>query len=308
MVRDKCPVCLSSKLEIRADYRSEHSMLRYLKRAECTNCGLFFANPMPNQKDIDDYNSTYFVTAHDGQPQCKVSNAFFSGIAKLRVAHLRKYLDLNNIPVNSILECGPGFGFFASAWLDSNPNTSYYAIETDESCHASLRVMGVTVIEQHSTNTNDGLDSVVMSHVLEHVAEPSEFILASCVDLKKGGALFIEVPCNDWKHKIIDEPHLLFFDKKPMYTLLSSLGFVNIQISYHGTSITELQSENRLARLWMKIRSKLLSKGLIMPFGWRRQGMETLNIPFERAAVAPFNAHKESSVPAWWLRVVATKS
>jgi hypothetical protein len=304
----KCPVCKGSELDIRGEYRADHGMLKGLKRVECRSCGMFFANPMPNQKDIDEYNSTYFVTAHDGRPQCKVANAFFSGIAKLRVAHLRKYLDFNNIPVKSILECGPGFGFFAQSWLDSSPSSSYYAIETDESCHAPLRAIGVNVIEQHSALSNVELDSVVMSHVLEHVAEPSEFISASCVNLKKGGALFIEVPCNDWKHKIMDEPHLLFFDKKPMHALLSSLGFVNIQISYHGTSITDLQAENRLEHLWMKIRSKLLSKGLIMPFGWRRKGMEALKVPFERAAVAPFNAHKESSLPAWWLRAVATKS
>jgi hypothetical protein len=305
---NKCPVCESSEFEIRAEYRAEHEMLKGLKRAECNSCGLFFANPMPHQKDIDSYNSAYFDTAHDGQPQCKVANAFFSAIAKLRVAHLREYLDLNKIKVKSLLECGPGFGAFARSWFDSAPNSSYYAIETDKSCHSSLKAMGVNVIEKQSTLPDVELDSVVMSHVLEHVAEPSEFISASCVDLKKGGALFIEVPCNDWKHKLIDEPHLLFFDKKPMHTLLSSLGFVNIQISYHGTSITELQSETSLDRLWSKIRYKLLSKGVILPFGWRRQGMEALKNPFERAAIAPSKAHKESNIPAWWLRAVATKS
>lgn len=307
-MNDKCPVCESVDFEIRGQYRADHSMLKSLKRAECLSCGIFFATPMPSQVAIDDYNSSYFDTAHGGHNQSKLATAFFSGIAKLRVAHFKKYLVEHNIIVNNIMECGPGFGYFARHWSTLVPNCSYYALETDQSCHESLKDIGVTVIEQHSMLRNVQLDSVVMSHVLEHVAQPAEFISSSCQNLRKGGALFIEVPCNDWKHKAIDEPHLLFFDKEPLHQLLSSLGFINIKISYHGNTITELQSDDAFKKIFLKIRNKLLSIGIIFPFGWRRKGMDALSIPIERAAVAPFNAHIESSEPAWWLRAAATKS
>ena len=41
--------------------------------------------------------------------------------------------------------------------------------------------------------------------------------------LNNKGIIFIEVPCNDWKHKKIVRPHLLFFDKMPMQTLIDQL-------------------------------------------------------------------------------------
>jgi len=306
-MNDKCPVCESTDFEIRGQYRAHHGMLKGLDRAECLNCGMFFATPMPSQLAIDDYNSSYFDTAHGGQNQSRLASAFFSGIAKLRVAHLRRYLIEHNIVVNSVMECGPGLGHFARNWLALIPNCVYYALETDQSCHKPLGNIGVTVVEEQSELHGEKLDLVVMSHVLEHVAQPADFISSSCRNLKKGGGLFIEVPCNDWKHKSLDEPHLLFFDKEPLRHLLSSQGFTNIELSYHGTAITELQVNNPLKNLFTRVRNKLLSKGLVFPFGWRRKGMEALSIPIERAAVAPFNAHIEPSEPAWWLRAVATK-
>jgi hypothetical protein len=35
--------------------------------------------------------------------------------------------------------------------------------------------------------------------------------------------------------------------------------------------------------------------------------MELLTDPLERAAVAPFEAHREKQEPAWWLRAIARK-
>ena len=57
----------------------------------------------------------------------------------------------------------------------------------------------------------------------------------------------------------------------------------------------------------MSIRSKLVALGVLWPFGRKRKGMETLLSSMERASVAPFKAHLESSKPTWWLRAVARK-
>jgi hypothetical protein len=56
-----------------------------------------------------------------------------------------------------------------------------------------------------------------------------------------------------------------------------------------------------------RVRNKLIALGLIAPFSRAAPGMEDLHEPLERAVVAPFSAHIESSEPAWWLRVVARK-
>lgn len=304
---DVCPVCGSRDLVMQGSYRGSHATFKELQRIICRTCGLVFANPMPSEKALEQFNSSYFSTAHGDQPRSASGIAFFSGIARLRLEYIQYYLAKNSIAVSRLLELGPGPGFFARAWLEKHPRTEYLARETDTSCHAALQGLGVKLIDGFPLDAGGKtLDMVVMSHVLEHVPHPASFLADATRNLRQGGALFIEVPCRDHEHKPIDEPHLLFFDKKPMEHLLHEGGFENIATSYHGVSIRRLQVPSRTRALLSAIRSRLIAKGLVAPFGRQRKGMEGL-CAIERAVLAPFDAHRESPIPAWWLRAVATK-
>ena len=86
-------------------------------------------------------------------------------------------------------------------------------------------------------NSNLKFDVVIISHVLEHVSNPIEFLKLMTLKLREGGVLYIDVPCLDYLHKDLDEPHLLFFDKKPMNILLEHLNFKKIEINYFGKLI-----------------------------------------------------------------------
>lgn len=306
---DSCPVCRGCDVEVRGPYRGIHPTFNELQRAHCSSCGMVFATPMPGDKALGEYNASYFASAHGGQQCNSVATAFFSGIARLRLAYLERYLRKHNIDVSSLVELGPGLGFFARNWLVKHLATTYLAIETDTSCHASLKEAGVQLVEASAMAEGDtSVDLVVMSHVLEHVSNPIKFLKDATRNLRNGGAIFIEVPCRDWEHKPIDEPHLLFFDKGPMHQLLSNLGFDRIEVSYHGWELNRLRSAATLRAKWMALRSKLITLGLVAPFARVRRGMEMLVDPLERAAVAPFKAHCTSSEPAWWLRAVAQKT
>ncbi len=306
---DPCPVCESVAVEIRSAYRGNHPTFKSLNRAHCNSCGMGFATPMPDDKLLSEYNASYFESAHGGTATNVVYVAFFSAIARLRQAFLETYLNSRQVAVSTVLEFGPGPGFFAHAWLVRHPGTTYMARETDTSCHAGLNKIGVQIINESSITTNGlSVDVVVMSHVLEHVTAPKDFIKDATRNLRNGGVLFIEVPCLDYQHKPSDEPHLLFFDKKSMQHLLISAGFVNIELGYFGQEIDKLQSTSAFKSKWMVLRSRLIRVGVVWPFARQRNGMETLTNPLERAAVAPFKAHIESFKPAWWLRAVAQKA
>ena len=304
-----CPVCGSADIEEKGAYHGTHPIFTGLKRAHCRSCGMVFADPMPGEGMLREYNASFFTNACGSHPRDSLAMAFFSAIACLRLLYIERYLGKHNINVSALQEMGPGDGFFARTFLEKHPETSYRALETDTSCYTSLKDIGVALIEV-SPNSEDNIqvDLVVMSHVLEHVPNLREFINNATGNLRKGGALFIEVPCRDWEHKPIDEPHLLFFDKGPMQHLLRQLGFEDIQVSYHGQEIERLRSASVWRSKLMAIRSKLISLGLVAPFARIMPGMETLKYPLERAAVAPFKAHCETQKPAWWLRAIARKS
>ena len=304
-----CPVCESGDTAIQAKYRSDNHIFDEINRILCRECGMVFAAPLPTAKDLEIFNSNYYEAAHGGQATHKSARAFFSGIALLRIAHLQRYLTKHKTTVSRILELGPGPGYFAQHWLNYEPNSSYYAIETDVTLHDTLKELGVQLLGISDEDTRpDLLDLVVMSHVLEHIPNPREFLEQATNKLKTGGALFIEVPCRDFEHKLIDAPHLLFFDKLPMTHLLANLGFTLIEVSYHGKLITDLRSTTPTQAMWQKVRAKLIRLGLVSPFSRTHLGMEPVVDPYARAVIAPFQAHRESHNPAWWLRAVALKS
>jgi len=104
-------------------------------------------------------------------------------------------------------------------------------------------------------------------------------------NIRKGGAIFIEVPCQDYEHKSFDD----------------------IQVSYHGQKIETLRSNSFFQMKWMALRYRLIFLGLTTLFAGLRQGMELLTNPIERAMVAFYEVCRESSQPVWWLRAIATK-
>ncbi len=301
-----CLVCGSTSVKVQGSYRGNHPTFLELSRVECSSCGMVFAAPMPSEYALEKYNAAYFSNAHGGLAMG--ASPFFSGIARLRLAHVHKYLAKYNISVLRVLELGPGTGFFARNWLDLHAENEYWAVESDASCHASLRNIGVNIVEFSAMEKElPPVDLLVMSHVLEHVSDPVSFLKQSMLKLRDGGVIFIEVPCMDWMHKATDEPHLLFFDKKSMHHLLNMLGFDEIEVSYHGKTIKDLNSISVFKRTWMIVRAKLIALGLVAPFARIKEGMEVLGDPLERAVVAPFEAHQESIEPAWWLRAIAKK-
>jgi len=302
-----CVVCGNTDIKFLTKYRATHPTFSDIEIVECNSCGMVFADPMPSEENVKEYNSSYFKNAPDGLTFNKVANAYYFAIAQIRYNYVQQYLTKNKIKVNNVLEIGPGPGYFAENWILNHPDNNYYAIESDTSCYGSLEKAGVKLIENTDYKIDGGIDLVVTSHVLEHVIKPDEFLLFATKSLNKGGALFIEVPCQDWKHKPTDEPHLLFFDKKSMKHLLNKINFEKVEIGYYGQSIENLLNRSSFDLLFKKIKDKLIYYGLIWPFSAKKPGLELLN-PLQRAAVAQFEAHIESSIPAWWLRSIAQKA
>ena len=305
-----CLVCSSSKVEKLRNYKAKSTLFQGMYLFKCEDCDFVFASKMPSDLKLQEYNSEYFEAAHGGHPKTSSSIAFFSGINKLRCEYVTKILEKRGFQNNTakVLEIGPGQGDLARHWLLKYPETIYYGIETDTTCHNNLNKIGVKILlpDQIESSINE-VDLVIISHVLEHVTDPIAFLRNVTTKLKKGGALFVEVPCNDWEHKEFDEPHLLFFNKTSMNLLLKKVGFDQIQVSYFGQSIEKLKSQSKLKDLLSILRVKLIDLGLFLFFSF--SSSEELNClkPIERAATKKFLAHKESEIPAWWVRSVSFK-
>lgn len=302
-----CPICSSDNTVLIRPYNGLSALFSDRMVMGCRNCTMAFVFPLPPDQELAKYNAGYFSNAHGGISTDKLTVAFHSAINLLRVLYAEDFIQKQGTQIGHVLEVGPGGGHFARHWLRRNTATqSYTGIESDASCHRHLIDLGVSVSTSvEKIDAERRYDLVVISHVLEHTSDPYAFIRSFSKHLSEGGVLFIEVPCRDFEHKKIDEPHLLFFDKGPMRILLERSGFANLQLSYHGNTLTRLKKKR--SRFGQKLHNAFLKTGLYFLQG-SEKGLERIDNTLERAVIKPFQAHIEQQEASWWLRAIATKN
>ncbi len=300
-----CPICKSKSISFENKYRYSHIYFSNISRVSCNDCGLHFANPMPEESSMNDYNGNYHDSAHGGSKRNIKQQAFFSGLAKTRLDFIKKNVNLKSQNAYSILEIGPGPGAFVRVWMESYSKSIYSVIESDKSCYNDLKRLGIDIVENQIENVNEKYDFIIISHVLEHVTNPNDFLKPFIKQLKKGGYLFIEVPCMDWLHKNIDEPHLLFFDKKSMSILLKKLKLKIKKQAYYGISHKQLLSPFR--QFFKRLRAYFWRKGITYYHPEKKNISTLVKNDIETQALLSFDAHKEQSEYSWWLRVISKK-
>ena len=300
-----CSVCSSKKIEFQKPFRNDHPTFSNLNRVACKVCELQFAFPMPEIEKLNNYNNDYHQSAHGGADRDIKLEAFFTGLAKTRLDFIERFISLEKYYPYRILEIGPGPGAFVKIWMNRFPNSQYFVLESDKSCHEGLKKMGAELLDVNDKKIENEYDFVILSHVLEHVTEPISFLNSFVDKLKKKGHLFIEVPCMDWKHKTIDEPHLLFFDKKPMDMLLKKVKLTKLKISYYGIPHNHLK--NPIRKFFKGLRGFLWKKGISYHHPEKQSIKAIVMNDIQTEALLNFDAHKEHIEPSWWLRVLAKK-
>ena len=301
-----CPSCESNNTTFHSKFRNSNKVFSNLNKFVCKDCELVFCFPMPDEDSLKNYNLGYHDNAHGGHKRDYKLEAFFRGIAKCRLHTLE-----NNIPLNlscsyKVLEIGPGPGVFAREWLSKYKNTEYHVLETDSSVYDKLHNLGIKIIESSDLELNQpSYDLVVISHVLEHVNKPIIFLSKFVSALKKGGHIFIEVPCRDWEHKEMDEPHLLFFEKKSFIKLIEIIYLKKVFIGYFGTKIKNLK--NPIFKFYNDLKQKLFYRNINIYNNERKTLKKILKSKLETNAVINCSPHIEQNEPSWWLRSIIKK-
>jgi SAM-dependent methyltransferase len=301
-----CPICNSSIFSVIRKYRSNSKLFHKSFLYKCLNCDFVLTNPKPSDEDLFNYNSNYFISAHGGISKNRDSEAFFESMAIIRFKYIKNYSSLNFNDALSILEIGPGNGHLAKYIKNTNLNILYDSVEADRHCHSNLLFNGINVVEYK--NIYKQYDLIIMSHVLEHVSNPFTFLDSYKNFLKLNGYFFIEVPCRDWMHKTLDEPHLLFFEKKSLLYLFEKLNMVPIDIAYYGRTIDSLAKKSLLQYFFnfiIKLFIKLHLERLLVIFV---KDLDFLPTDLHKLIVNSTCAHIRASQPSWWLRVLLKRN
>lgn len=302
-----CPNCGSYNFQLIMPYRNQSKFLAGCDIAQCKDCDLNYIAPAPSEATWVSYNENYFKSAHDGLSAAPQAIEFHEALAKIRLEHVVKNLDLS-IAAPTVLEIGPGVGYFAEQWRKRFHGGDYFVLESDISLHPTLREQGIRVLEEGIAQLeNDSVDVCVMSHVLEHVIYPSDLLRDVNRLLRDDGLLFVEVPCLDFLYKNVHEPHMLFFSREALANCAKKAGFSNLRLTYHGDRISQIRLFDLLRRILIKL-SRITNLPLTIGFSPNDDIVKLYGLTTNQAlAVAQTRPFVTQDVPSRWLRMVARK-
>jgi SAM-dependent methyltransferase len=243
-----CPGCLCELL-IDYDqcliYRTEQNALSTMPThiVTCNQCEIKFAIPRFSPTEIDQlYKKGGFWKTHSKNifTAQKAPGQFMQSSIRWR------YIIQNSEnKVFDILDVGAGYGFIGQAAYHTPRRrlNSYTVVEKDEYFLESLQMTWDQNFPQIKfkaysdlTHVEGKFNIIVLSHVLEHVVNPRDYLRQVNNLLDRKGILYIEVPFLDYQYKGDFFPHLLFFDPQSLRNLCESSGFRVISVRSFGKS------------------------------------------------------------------------
>ena len=211
----------------------------------CQNCGLGIAYPSLTAHELEDlYESGEYWQS--SRPKVFKPNIYPGqySLAKARFKFIEPFIDeLKRKESISVLDIGAGHGFFGlvAAKNNSLKLKEYYAIEADHTFRESLVKTWQKYCPQIPVRAevslekiNRTFDLVVLSHILEHVTNPKDFLQAAVARTRPGGFIFADVPHQDYLFKEDVFPHLHFFNRESFKKLFESSGLSVKALSCFG--------------------------------------------------------------------------
>ena len=232
-----CPLCGYS--EWMKKRTKVWSLKKFHKRnlLTCKKCCGSSMYPMPTKEELDEINKNYWTIY--------AINSFDpNGVPKIQAFSRINYLknSLENNQFKNILDVGSGFGNFLEALHEINIKfLNYTAIEPDDSMEEILYSNKASkVLSSIEKLIKKDFSLVVMSHILEHLANPIEYLNKIKNHMIDKGILFIEVPNQDHLIKKDLGLHTLVFNLKSLRNLLIKTKFKIIDITTCGYPISNL--------------------------------------------------------------------
>jgi len=131
----------------------------------------------------------------------------------------------------SVLEVGAGFG---NNLLGVKKDAEVLAMEPARSAREYIQTLGMaTAASLEEIPQAHQFDFILLRHVLEHVAEPYDFLKKLRGLLKPQGKLIVVVPAESPKlaPKAADTDHHLYsWNQRTLYNLLDSAGYTQVTV------------------------------------------------------------------------------
>ncbi len=229
----KCPICDSESFDDSLPYKGNSEIFLDRSIVRCRVCHTFMIHPFPTEEELNIYYQSYWIRK-------KIEHKFpvYRAQAEARFMFMRPYMPGDNIL--SIFDVGAGFGLLKIPFIENiNASSIFYdAVEIDPTAVDYLKNnIEPRAIYSRLEDSNGKYHIIILSHILEHVTDPLRFLQHQSKRLIKDGMIFIEVPNEDHRFKLQNEPHLYFFNESTLSYLVDIAGYQVLNVSACGERI-----------------------------------------------------------------------
>ena len=297
-----CNVCHSTDFDELSNVGRDGA----LRTVICKNCGLVWSDPFPI--DTAEYYQKNYRILYKGTYNPKIKHIYrAANVAIERYKRLEAHL----AGKKKVLEIGSGGGEFS--YLLTKKGFDVSAIEPNEGYgNYSKEQYGLNVqigFAQNLEFAAETFDFITMSHVLEHVDNPTTMLEKLRTWLKPNGILALEVPnveavCQSPK-STFHTAHLFNFNPETLALLAEKTGFSVVQsvLSEDGGNLTLIAQKSEAVKpslaiagnyekVFLAVKNHTVLNHYLSPFPYLRLIGKVRKIFDERKAVAKFTEAK----------------
>jgi SAM-dependent methyltransferase len=260
-----CPVCESKiKTNYAGKYRGKSKLFSKHELRQCLECEVIFVFPLPTPAELDQYYKTVWLQDEDIISVSKEMEMIYQIQGDLRCDYLIRHHALSE--GSKLLDVGSGHGYlFESIRKKGFENIDFFATDPSPICLQKLRSLGINTFDSLKEISEKNFDIVTLGQVLEHVPDPNTFLKSIVELVKDGGHIYIDVPDRDDTHKVLLEPHTLFYSKKSLLKLAKKLSLKMVHVTSFGVMRNNfIFPQNLIHRFSCKVKSllrRILNKG-----------------------------------------------
>jgi len=235
---NNCQCCKSTQSKVIYTGLSSVYSIKQYSVVQCTNCDNIYTDPRPLEKDLADiYSDNYMYSVHFAILPEK----------KTRAKEMAKFISNERVSGqgNKVLEIGCMYGYLLEEL--KKDNFEVCGVELDKKAVEYCNENGIEAyaisIERFVKENARKFDTIIMSHVLEHVLNPEEVLPQLRQLLTEKGQLIIAVPNSLSINKSLfgrfwgwwQVPvHINHFNLSGMSKLLQNSGYNVTKHKYYG--------------------------------------------------------------------------
>jgi SAM-dependent methyltransferase len=263
LAQTTCPLCGSERQTRVEASKVSKGLFQNRDIVRCNGCRMTFLSPMPTDEELH----RHYEQGADWDHRSSASIdelPVYQYQAEARLRFIRERSTLNEPP--RFLDIGAGFGVIEELVRQQWPEADITAVEPDTDARNRMAAKGFHTLIRFKPEEPATYDLIVLSHVVEHVPQPVEFLKMVRQHMGPKSRVFIEVPNEDYLFKTSTGSHVQFFNPETLKAALEHAGLRVLSVASCGPLRAEQKQRNTEVSMRQRIVQQIPFKDTLKRF------------------------------------------